>query len=188
MINKQPKKKNLTACHHDDFWMIQVCTICHCWYSSQITNINHCYLQSICHSFQLSYFKSQKILLSKCCTQYVRKFGQLSGGLRTGKGQFTFQCQRMFELHTMAFISHTSKVTLIILQIRFQQYMNWEILGVQTGFRKDRGTSDQDANMCWIIEKAKAFPPKSISLSLTMLVFDCVDHNKLWEILQEMGY
>ena len=143
--------------------MIQVCTICHCWYSSQITNINHCYLQSICHSFQLSYFKSQKILLSKCCTQYVRKFGQLSGGLRTGKGQFTFQCQRMFELHTMAFISHTSKVTLKILQARLQQYMNVELPDVQAGFRKVRGTRDQVANICWIVKKVRV-PEKHVFL------------------------
>ena len=56
--------------------------------------------------------------------------------------------------HTIAVISHASKVMLKILQARLQQYMNRELLGVQAGFRKGRGTRDQIANICWIIEKA----------------------------------
>ena len=87
-------------------------------------------------------------------------------------------------------ISHTSKVMLKILQARLQQYMNQELPDVQTGFRKGRGTRDQIASICWIIEKAREFKKKiSISASLTILnkAFDCVDHNKLWKILKEIG-
>ena len=75
-----------------------------------------------------------------------------------------------------------------ILQTRFQQYMNRELPGVQPGFRKDRGTRDQIANICWIIEKARQFQ-KNIYFCFTddAKAFDYVDHNKLWKILQEMG-
>ena len=69
---------------------------------------------------------------------------------------------------TVALISHTSKVMLKILQARLQQYMNHEILNVQAGFRKGRGTRDQIANICWIIEKAREFQKTSISAVLTM--------------------
>ena len=84
--------------------------------------------------------------------------------------------------------SHTSKVMLIILQARLQQYVNLELPDVQAGFRKSRGTRDQIANICWIIEKAREFQ-KSIYFYFTdyAKAFDCVDDNKLWEILQVMG-
>ena len=61
------------------------------------------------------------------------------------------------DYHTIAFISHASKVMLKILQARLQQYVNHELSDVQAGFRKGRGTRDQNANICWIIEKAKEF-------------------------------
>ena len=75
-----------------------------------------------------------------------------------------------------------------ILQARFQQYVNHEPPDVQTGFRKDRGTRDQIANIFWIIKKATEFQ-KNISFCFIdyAKTFDCVDHNKLWKILQEMG-
>ena len=63
----------------------------------------------------------------------------------------------MFELLYTVLISHASKVMLKILQARLQQYMNWELLDVQAGFRKGRGTRDQIANICWIIEKSREF-------------------------------
>ena len=79
-------------------------------------------------------------------------------------------------------ISHTSKVIKKALQARFQPYVNRELPDVQAGFRKGRGTRDQIANICWIIEKARGF--QKTSASLTMLkAFDCVNHNKLWKIL-----
>ena len=88
----------------------------------------------------------------------------------------------------IALTSHTSKVMLKILQARLQQYENHEIPDVQAGFRKGRGTSDQIANICWIIEKAREFW-KNIYFCFIDYVkaFDCVDHSKLWKILKEMG-
>ena len=75
-----------------------------------------------------------------------------------------------------------------ILQARLQQYVNHELPDVQAGFRKGRGTRDQIANICWIIEKAREF---QINIYFCFLdyakAFDCVDHNKPWKILKEMG-
>ena len=75
-----------------------------------------------------------------------------------------------------------------ILQARLQRYVNCELLDVQTGFRKSRGTRDQIANIHWIIEKAREFQ-KNIYFCFIYCAkaFDCVDHNKLWKILKEMG-
>ena len=83
---------------------------------------------------------------------------------------------------------HASKVMLKNLQARFQQYVNHEIPDVQAGFRKGRGTRGQIANICWIIQKAREFQ-KNVYFCFTdyAKVFDCVDHNKLWKILKEMG-
>ena len=88
----------------------------------------------------------------------------------------------------MAFISHASKVMLKTLQARLQQYVNHELPGVQAGLRKGRGTRDQIANIRWIIKKAREFQ-KSIYFSFIdyAKAFDCVDNNKLWKILKEMG-
>ena len=85
----------------------------------------------------------------------------------------------------MVLISNASKVMLKILQARLQQYMNCELPHVQAGFRKGRGTRDQIANIFWIIEKAREFQ-KNICFVDYAKAFDCVDHNKLWKILQEM--
>ena len=101
--------------------------------------------------------------LWKCCTQYASKSGKLSSGHKTGKGQFSFQSQRKAmpkKVQTTAQLhsSHTlTKVMLKILQMRLQQYMNWELPDVQVGFRKGRGTKDQLANILWIMEKAREF-------------------------------
>ena len=90
--------------------------------------------------------------------------------------------------HTIALISHASKVMLKILQARLQQYGNHELPDVQADFRKGRGTRDQIANICWIMEKAREFQ-KNICFCLIdyAKAFDCVNHNKLWKILREMG-
>ena len=87
---------------------------------------------------------------------------------------------------TIALISHTNKVMLKILQARLQQHMNCEFPDVQADFRKERGTRDQIANICCVIEKTKEFQ-KNICFIDYVKAFDCVDHNKLWKILQEMG-
>ena len=88
----------------------------------------------------------------------------------------------------IALISHTSKLMLKILQVRLQQYVNHELTGVQSGFRKGRGTRDQTANICWIIKKAREFQKNIYFCFIDYAkAFDCVEHNKLWKILKEMG-
>ena len=89
---------------------------------------------------------------------------------------------------TIALISHVSKVMLKILQARHQQYVNCELPDAQAGFRKGRGTRDQTANICWITEKGRGLQ-KSIYFYFIdcAKAFNCVDHNKLWKILKEMG-
>ena len=80
----------------------------------------------------------------------------------------------------IALISQASKVMLKIVQARLQQYVNRELLDVQGGFRKGRGTRDQIANVCWIIEKARAFQKNIYFCFIDYAkAFDCVDHNKL---------
>ena len=143
--------------------------------------------------FQLSYFKFQKMSCESAAQQYAIKFGKLSSGHRTGKGQFSFQSLRKAipkNAHTTTQLhsSHMLEVKLKILQARLQQYMNHELPDVQAGFRKGRGTRDQTASIRWIMEKAREFQ-KSIYFCFTdyAKAFDCVDHNKLWKILKEMG-
>ena len=91
--------------------------------------------------------------------------------------------------NTIALISQASKVMLKILQARLQQYLNCELPDVQAGFRKGRRARDQIANICWIIGKKKREFQKNIYFCLIVYTkaFDCVDHNDLWKILQEMG-
>ena len=91
----------------------------------------------------------------------------------------------MLKLSHIALLSQASKVMLKILQARLQQYVNRELPDVQAGFRKGRGTRDR---VSWIKEKARDFQ-KSIYFCFMdyAKAFDCVDHHKLWKILQEMG-
>ena len=90
--------------------------------------------------------------------------------------------------HTIALISHVSKVMLKILQVRLQQQVNHELPDVQAGFRKGRGTRYQIANICWIIEKAREFQKYIYSCFIDYAkAFDCMDHNNLWKIVKEMG-
>ena len=89
--------------------------------------------------------------------------------------------------HTIALISHASKVMLKILQARLQQYVNRELPDVQAAFRKGRGARDQIANIHWIMEKAREFQKNIYFCFIDYAkAFDCVDHNKLWKILQEI--
>ena len=89
--------------------------------------------------------------------------------------------------HTIALISHTSKVVLKILQARLQEYVNHELPDVQAGFRKGRATRDQISNICCIIEKAREFQKNIYFWFIDYAkAFDCVD-NKLWTIFKEMG-
>ena len=116
-------------------------------------------------------------MLWKCCTQYASKFGKLSSGHRTGKGQFSFQSKRKA-------VPKNAQTTTQL----HTSHMNREHPDVQAVFRKGRGTRDQIANICWIIEKAREFQ-KNIHFCFTdySKAFDCVDHNKLWKICKEMG-
>ena len=93
----------------------------------------------------------------------------------------------MFKLLTNVLISRASKLMLKILQARLQQYANQELPDVQAGIRKGRGTRPQNANVHWIIEKAREFQKRIFCFIDYTKAFDCVDHNKLWEILKEMG-
>ena len=144
--------------------------------------------------FLLSYFKSWKMMLWKCCTQYASKFEKLSSGHRTGKGQFSFQSQRKGNVKessnycTIALFSQASKVMPKILQARLQQYMNCKIPDVQAGFRKGRGTRDQIANIHLIIKNQESSRKTSTSALLTMpkpltvwITINCGKFWKRWE-------
>ena len=132
-------------------------------------------------------------MLWKCFTQYTSKFGKLSSAHRTGKCVFIpipkkGNAKECSNYRTIALISHTSKVMLKILQASLQHYVNLELPDVQAGFRKGRGTRDQIVSIHWIIEKAREFQKNIYFCFIDYTkAFDCVDHNKLWKILKEMG-
>ena len=116
------------------------------------------------------------MMLRKCCTQYASKFGKLSSGHRTGKGQFSFQSQRkaipkMLKLpQNFTHLTRWQSNTLKVLQARLQQYTSCELPGVQVGFRKGRGTRDQIANIHWLKKQESSRKKKKTSISalLTM--------------------
>ena len=141
--------------------------------------------------FQWSYFKSSEMMLWKCCNQYASKFGKLSRGHRTGKGQFSFQSQRKEMLknvhttHTITLISHTSKVVFKILQARLQHYMNRELPDVQAGFRKGRETRDQIANITGSLKKQDSSRKTSVYYALltmpkSLTVWITINCGKFW--------
>ena len=143
--------------------------------------------------FQLSYFilkdQAVKVLHSVC--QQIWKTQQWPWDWKRSvfipipkKGN----AKECSNYHTIALISHTSKLMFKILQARLEQYVNCELPDVQTGFRKGRGTRNQIANICWIIRKAREFQ-KNIYFCFIDYdkAFDSVDHNKLWKILKKMG-
>ena len=103
-------------------------------------------------------------MLWKCCTQYASKFGNSAVATGLEKISFHSNPKECSNYCTIVLISHTSKEMLKILQARFQQYMNWELLDDQAGFRKGRGTRDQIANIFWIIEKSRRVPEKHLRL------------------------
>ena len=144
--------------------------------------------------FQLSYFKSWKMMLWKCCTQYASKFGKLSRGHRTVKRSVFIpipkkgNAKECSNYHTIALISHASKVMLKTLQARLQQYAKRELPDVQASFRKGRGTRDQISNICWIMEKAREFQKHSYfclidyAKALTVWIkIHCGNFWKRWE-------
>ena len=97
-------------------------------------------------------------------------------------------CQKCSNYCAIVLTSHDSKVMLKVLQARLQQYVNGELPDGQAGFRKGRGTRDQIANIRWIIKKAREFQKNIYFCFIDYTkAFDCVDHNKLWKNLKEMG-
>ena len=142
--------------------------------------------------FQLSYFKSWKMMLWKFCTQYASKFGKCSSGHRTGKRSVFIpipkkgNAKECSNYCTIALILHASKVTLKVLQVRLQQYMK-EHLDVQSGLRKGRGTKDQIVSICWIIEKAREFEKNiyfcfiDYAKAFVWITINCGKFFKRWE-------
>ena len=130
------------------------------------------------------------MVLWKCCTRYASKFGKLSSGHRTGKGQSSCQFPRRAAIktcyRTVILISPASKIMLKILlagkalcEPRTSRCPSW--------FRKGKGTRDQIANIHWIIGKAREFQKNIYFCFIDYTkTFDCVDHNKLWKALREM--
>ena len=109
-------------------------------------------------------------MLLKCYTQYASKFGKLSSWPQDWKRSVFIlipkkgNAKECSNYHTIALISHTSKLTLKILQDKLQRYMNCELLDVQAGFRKGRGPRDEIAKILWILEKARVFQKKHLFL------------------------
>ena len=138
-----------------------------------------------------TYVHGTYVLSSYMDIQYASKFGKLNSGYGTGKGQFPFQSQRKAmpkNVQTTAQVRSSHTLAMFkILQASLQQYVNHELPDVQAGFRKGRGTRDQVANIHWIIKKAREFQKNIYFCFINYAkAFDCVDHNKLWKILQEM--
>ena len=142
---------------------------------------------------QLSYFKSWKMMLWKCCTQCQQICKTQQWPQDRKRSVFILipkkgSAKECTNYRTIALILHTSKVMLKILQARRQQYVNHELPDVQAGFRKGRGTRDQIANIHWIITKAREFQKTSISAFLTMpkpltmwITINCGKFWKRWE-------
>ena len=140
--------------------------------------------------FQWSCFKSRKMMLWKCCSQYASKFGKLSSGHRTGKGQFSFQCQRKAmpknsqtttQLHSSHAVVKYSKV----LQVRIPQCMNHELPDVRAGFKKGRGTKIKLPRLTGSSEKQETSTKPSIFALLSMpkplTVWITINCGKLWK-------
>ena len=128
-------------------------------------------------------------MLWKCCTQYASKFGKLSSGHRTGKDVFIpipekGNAQECSNYRTIVLILHASKVMLKILQAKLQQYVNHELPNIQAGFRKGRGTRDQIANICWIIENTSSRKTSNSALLTKpkpLTVWITINYGKFWK-------
>ena len=141
--------------------------------------------------FQLSYFKSSKMMLWNCCIQYASIFGKLSSGHRTGKHQFSFQSQRKaMPKNAQTTVQLHSSHTLVKWCTKFSKpgFSNTWTVNF-SGLKKGRGTRDQIANICWIMEKAREFQ-KNIYFCFTEYAkaFDCVDHSKCGKFWKRWEY
>ena len=133
-------------------------------------------------------------MLWNCFTQHASKFGKLRKWLQDWKMSAFIptpkkgNCKECSNYCTIALISHAREIMFKILQTRLQQYVNHELPDVQIGFRKGREVRDQIANICLIIEKAREFQKSIYSCFIDYTItFDCMDQNKMWKILEEMG-
>ena len=139
--------------------------------------------------FQILKDDAVKELHSKCQqiwkTQHWPQYRKRSVFIPIPKKSSAKECS---DYHTIVITSHASKVMLKILQARLQHYVNQELPDAQAGFRKGRGIRGQIDNICWTIKKAREFQ-KNIYFRFIdyAKTFDCMDHNKLWKILKEMG-
>ena len=137
--------------------------------------------------FQILKDVAVKVLLSICeqiwKTQQWPQDWKRSVFIRIPKKGNAKRCS---DYCTVAVISHASNVMLEILQATLQKYVNHELPDVQAGFRKGRGTRDQTANICWIIEKARDFQ-KNIYFIHYAKAFYCTHHNRLWKILRDVN-
>ena len=157
---------------------------------SQVGLRKHCYKQAsggdgtATQLFQIPEDDTAKVLHSTC--QKIWKIKQWPQNWQRSllisipkKGN----AKECSNYHTIALISHASKVMLKILQARLHQYENWELPDVRSRFRKGRGTRDQIANISWIIKKAREFQKNIYFCFIDYAkAFDYVDHNKLWKI------
>ena len=121
--------------------------------------------------FQLRYFKLERMMLLKCCVQYVSRFGKLSSGNRTGKGRFSFQSQRraMPKNVQSTIWLHSFHMLTRLCSKSFKLGFSSTWTNIQAGFWRGKGTRDQIVNTCWIMEKAKEFRKISTLASLTTL-------------------
>ena len=133
-------------------------------------------------------------MLWKCCTHYANKFAKLSSVHRTGKGQFSFQSQWKVMSKNVQIVVHLlsfrmpERLCSKSFTVRPLQYVNWVLSNVQAAFREGWGTRDQIANIRWIIEKAREFQRNIYFCFIDCAkAFDCVDHNKRWNILKVVG-
>ena len=140
--------------------------------------------------FQLSYFKSWKMMLWECCTQYASKFGKLSSGhwkrsvfIPIPKKSNAEECSNYC---TIALIPHTSKMVLKILQARLQQYTNRELLDFLAGFKRAEELEINLPTSVGSLENQEFQRNIYFCFIYYAKRFDCVDHNKLWKILKEM--
>ena len=138
--------------------------------------------------FQLNYFNPERWCCESAAFNMPANLENSAVATRLEKVSFHSNPKEWSNYHTIALISHASKVMLKILQARLQQYMNLALLDVQADFRKGRGTWNQIANIHWLIEKAREFQKNIFFCFIDYAkAFDCVDHSKLWKILKEMG-
>ena len=144
--------------------------------------------------FQQNYSDPYRMMTSRFCTHYVSKYGRPSSGHRTGKGQTSSQSPRRVVPKNVLTIRQLHSFPLLVWSCLKSCMLSSSIMWTekfqvaQAGFRKGRGTRAQTANIHWIIEKAREFQKNTYLCFIDCAkAFDCVDHDKVWKALREMG-